>query len=187
MKALFNLAADLEAEFNTMNWRFCFIGGLALQRWGQPRLTMDVDVTLLTGFGGEAAYVDHLTSLYEGRVDNPREFALANRVLLLKSADGIGIDIALGGLPFEEEAVERASIYEFLPGLHLRTCSAEDLIVMKAFADRGQDWVDIEGVLVRQEGELDRDYVKKQLEPLCDLKGSPEIITRLEGLFRKGP
>jgi hypothetical protein len=26
-------------------WRFCFIGGVAVQRWGEPRLTQDVDLT----------------------------------------------------------------------------------------------------------------------------------------------
>jgi hypothetical protein len=32
----------------------------------------------------------------------------------------------------------------------LHTCSAEDLIVLRAFADRSKDWVDIEGVIIRQ-------------------------------------
>ncbi len=26
-------------------WRFCFIGGVAQQRWGEPRLTEDVVLT----------------------------------------------------------------------------------------------------------------------------------------------
>jgi len=25
-------------------WRCCFIGGVAVQRWGEPRLTQDVDL-----------------------------------------------------------------------------------------------------------------------------------------------
>ena len=35
-------------------------GGYTVQRWGEPRLTQDVDITLLTGFGGEESYVDAL-------------------------------------------------------------------------------------------------------------------------------
>lgn len=81
--------------------------------------------------------------------------------------------------------VDRASSFEYPPGISLRTCSAEDLIVMKAFAGRGQDWVDVENVLVRQGHRLDWEYVREQLTPLAELKGEPEIVTRLEVLQRR--
>ena len=51
MKALFHLAAQVQDIFLAQKWRFCFIGGIALQRWGEPRVTVDVDISLLTGFG----------------------------------------------------------------------------------------------------------------------------------------
>jgi hypothetical protein len=51
---------------------------------GRTGLTLDVDCTLLTVFGQEARYVDELLASFTGRVDGPREFALANRVLLLR-------------------------------------------------------------------------------------------------------
>ena len=51
---------------------------MAVQRWGEPRLTQDVDVTLLTGFGGEDAYIDFLLALYPGRRNDSRIFALKN-------------------------------------------------------------------------------------------------------------
>jgi hypothetical protein len=66
-----------------------------------------------------------------------------NRVVLLESGSGIAIDIALGGLPFEAEMVARATREELAPGSFARTVSAEDLIVLKAFADRDRDWIDI--------------------------------------------
>jgi len=45
---------------------------------------------------------------------------------------------------------ERASAFEFEPGVLVRTCSAEDLVVLKVFAGRPQDWIDVEGTIVRQ-------------------------------------
>jgi hypothetical protein len=42
MKSLFEIAAQLESFLVARNWQFCFIGGIALQRWGQPRLTIEV-------------------------------------------------------------------------------------------------------------------------------------------------
>jgi hypothetical protein len=49
-------AADLQAAGDAEGWRYCFIGGLAVQRWGEPRETVDVDLTLLTGFRDEARF-----------------------------------------------------------------------------------------------------------------------------------
>jgi hypothetical protein len=51
---------------------------------------------------------------------------------------------------------------------------------MKSFASRGQDWVDIEGIIVRQTGKLDWDHIQRQLRPLAELKGAPEILQQLE-------
>lgn len=175
---LFQVAVDLQTFCVQHGWRFCFIGGLAIQRWGEPRVTRDVDVTLLTGFGGERHYIETLLKRYLPRMVDAEQFALQNRVLLLRTTTGIGIDVALGGIPFEETLVERATAFDFLPELSLLTCSAEDLIVLKAFADRPRDWEDVQGVIVRQ-ATLDWDYIECQLQPLADAKESPHILERL--------
>jgi hypothetical protein len=48
-------------------WRFCFIGGLAVQRWGEPRLTRDLDVMVLVGFGDLGPHVDRFLGQFESR------------------------------------------------------------------------------------------------------------------------
>ena len=111
MNPLFAAALDLQRFFETRAWRFCFIGGLAVQRWGEPRLTLDVDCTLLTGFGQEARYVEELLTVFPGRVDDPRGFATAHRVLLLYGTARVPLDIALGAMPFEERCIERSSAF----------------------------------------------------------------------------
>lgn len=182
MIEVFQAAADLQNVCLREKWRFCFIGGLALQRWGEPRFTKDADLTLYTGFGGEERYIEILLRHFPSRIADAAEFALLNRVLLLQSSKGVGIDVALGGLEFEATVVERASYFLFPPDLNLLTCSAEDLVVMKSFAERGQDWVDVERILIRQAGKLDWHYIVRQLSPLAALKESPQILTRLEKL-----
>jgi hypothetical protein len=173
-------AAELQHICESQGWRFCFIGGLTLQRWGEPRETIDVDVTLLTGFGGEEKYVQTLLARYEARLPDAAAFALQHRVLLLRAESGVGLDIALGGLPFEESAVARSSLFAFPGNAHIRTCSAEDLVVMKAFAARPRDWLDVEGIIVRQTGKLDWSYIREQLAPLAELKEAPELLDELE-------
>jgi hypothetical protein len=133
----------------------------------------------IIGFGDEDSFIRPWLSRYLPRIPDALEFALANRVLLLKSEDGLGIDVALGALPFEESAVNRSRKIELEDGAMVRVCSPEDLIVMKAFADRPRDWLDLHGILVRQTVDrLDWDYIWQELAPLCELKEQPEITTR---------
>ncbi len=114
-------------------WRFCFIGGLAVQKWSEPRVTDDVDLTLFTGLGTEAPFIDALLALdwVEPRIPRAREFAQTRRVLLLQTKGGVGIDVAMGAFPFEEEAVRRGQEITLLPGRALRLCTAEDLIIRR--------------------------------------------------------
>ncbi len=180
MNEVIRAAADLQTLFVAEAWRFCFIGGVALQRWGEPRETIDVDATLLTGLGREDHFIDTLLRAYEARIADAAGFARTRRVLLLRAPSGVGLDIALGSLPFEESVVDRSSAFTFPPDVSLRTCSAEDLVVLKAFAAREKDWVDVDGVIIRQAGRLDWTYVRAQLGPLAELKEEPEILAELE-------
>lgn len=179
MNPILAAAAEVQAFCRARDWKYCFIGGLANQRWGDPRMTQDVDLTLLTGFGSEASYVDDLLSGFAPRIPDARDFALRHRVLLLSSALGVPIDLSLGAMPFEAAAVERASGWRAGEGLTLLTCSAEDLIVFKAFAGRERDWGDIEGVILRQGPHLDRERIWKELLPLLELKEDREAAPRL--------
>ena len=82
-------------------------------------------------------------------------------------------------MPFEQSAAYRSTAYEFAPGIRLLTASAEDLIVMKAFAFRPRNWADVEGILNRQHGQIDLAYVEMHLGPLLELNEGPEILQRL--------
>ena len=180
MNNVFEAAAELQNVCQSQGWQFCFIGGLALQRWSEPRETVDVDLSLFAGFGQEQRFSEVLLKHFEPRISNAVDFAQQRRVLLLRSTKGVGLDVALAALPYEELLIQRSSYFEYPPGISLRTCSAEDLIVLKAFAGRGQDWVDVERIIVRQTGKLDWDYIREQLRPLAELKGAPEIIDQLD-------
>jgi hypothetical protein len=92
---LLGAALEVSALCRKNGFRFCFIGGVAVQRWGNPRFTVDVDLTLLTGYGREEAFVDALLSELLPRRPDARSFAVANRVLLAKTRSGIDVDVAL--------------------------------------------------------------------------------------------
>ena len=156
-----------------------------MPRWGQVRATRDANVTLLCPFGSEPVAVDRLLAGFKARIAGAREFALRQRVVLLSSSAGVGIDVALGALPFEERCVGRASDWAITPGVVLRTCSAEDLVVLKAFAGRPQDWIDLESVLMRRRRTLDWPLIAEELRPLLELRETPENWEKLEQLRQK--
>jgi hypothetical protein len=47
MIEIFQVALYPRRFFKKRRWKFCFIGGIALQRWGEPRVTQDLNVSLL--------------------------------------------------------------------------------------------------------------------------------------------
>ena len=105
-------ALEIQEFCESRRWRFCFIGGIAVQHWGEARLTPDADLTVFTGLGDEPPYVDALLARFQSRVAQAREFALQRRVLLLRSTQGIPLYVSLGALPFEEKAVSSARLEE---------------------------------------------------------------------------
>lgn len=186
MNKLIEAADEVQRFLDMHRVPFCFIGGFAAQRHAEPRVTRDVDVTILTGLGNEARIIDLMLSHFTPRRDDARDFAMRARVLLLATADDIGIDATLTALPYEAEIIARSSLFEFAPGFHLRTASAEDLLVMKVFAGRPIDWRDVEMILRRYgPNGLDFEYVRTRLAPLVEAKGEPALLEEFERLAKR--
>ena len=185
MNLLVEAALDIERFCRQQNWRFCIIGGLAVQRWGEPRQTRDVVLTVLAPLGAEEDHIEPLIAQYRPRIDDAREFALQHRVVLVETASGIPLDISLGALPYEARVIERGSAFELGSSQSVTTCSPEDLVVLKAFAGRPQDWLDIEGIIARQSAGLDRSLVLVELRSLLELKDDVSAASTLEALFNK--
>jgi hypothetical protein len=76
---IFRAAVDVQEFCTGSQWQFCVIGAVAVQRWGEPRLTQDVDLTILTGFGSEERWIDALLRRFEARRPDARDFALGTR------------------------------------------------------------------------------------------------------------
>ena len=177
---LIRSAIELDSSWRRAGFRFCFIGGMAVQRWGEPRVTRDLDLTLMAEFGAERPVIKQVLLDFEPRIRDAATFAEVNRILLVRDTYGTPIDIALGAMPFEDRSIERATNWEVAAGNSITTCSASDLVVHKAFANRDRDWNDVRGIIVRSPGAIDWDIVEQELRPLAELKNEPAILTRLE-------
>jgi len=180
---IFTSAREIQDFILAQGWDFCFIGGIAVLRWGELRMTQDVDLCLLSGFGNETRYINGFLKNFEARISDAGEFARKHRVLLLRSSGHVAIDVAFSGLDFETRMIEKATLFPFEEGIQLKTCNAEDLIILKAFADRPQDWLDVAGILARQGSGIDRAYCIEMLSQLCLARDNSEIVDRFKWLL----
>jgi len=158
---------------------YAVIGGLAVQYWGEPRFTRNVDILVMVR---EEKWEDFLNSAlkrFSLRIPDGVGFAHQHRVLLLKASDGTPIDISLGIPGYEEEVLRRAvrvSLEGFIP---VNLVSAEDLIIHKCVAGRARDVEDVESILIRQKLALHFRYIRKWLkafEPLIDTHSVTSIF-----------
>jgi hypothetical protein len=81
---------------------------LALQRWGEPRFTQDVDLTILCPFGDEKDASRRLAKSLEPRFDGAIDFSAESRVFLARAGNGVPVDIAYGAIDYEIRCIERA-------------------------------------------------------------------------------
>jgi predicted nucleotidyltransferase len=182
---LFAALRDLVSWFSAEGTQGVVIGGVAASILGRPRTTADVDALVVLD---EALWESFLESGrawgIRPRVDDALEFAGRSRVLLLQhEPSGVDIDVSLGALPFEEVAVREAQSVE-IAGLQVPLPRVEDLVIMKAVAHRGQDLVDIEGLLACHP-EAEVETVREVVRQFSELLEMPEILADLEAVIER--
>ena len=151
------------------------IGGVALSLLARPRFTADVDALLLV----DDDDIPHLIGMAEQeglvpRIPDALAFAQQQRVLLLQHRDSsINVDIALGLLLFEIEAVGRSQVYQ-IATLSLRLPTPEDLIIFKAVAHRPKDLLDIQ-TMIECYPHLDTQYIAERVREFAQLLEMPKV------------
>ncbi len=188
-KALEPLVAPIQAvqglieEFGD---RGIIIGGVAASLLGQPRLTADADAMLLLSLEELPRLLEAARTMgLHPRFADVIEFARRNRVVLLRhEPSGIDVDISLGLLPFEVEAVERSREHR-AGSLRIRLPTPEDLIILKAVAHRPKDMLDIEAV-ISAHPHLDAERIEFWVRQFAELLDLPELWGDLEALLTGG-
>jgi len=156
---------------------YMVIGGIANIVWGEPRATLDIDVTVLVEAARIGAFIDRASVEYRLLIQNPVEFIRETRVLPVEDRTGVRIDVVFGLLPFEEEAVKRAVGVE-IAGRSIRVCTAEDLILMKIISDRPRDLADARAIVGRRRQSLDRKYLEPRIAEMARLLERDDVVTR---------
>lgn len=187
MISLIKESADLQQLFESEGKDFFFVGGLAVQIWGQPRLTTDIDCTIFTNLINEDDQIRDLLRKFKSRFSDEQtalDHARTQRVLLLESRLGTGIDVLLSGLADISEELARSSYQQFTQDISLRICSADSLIAFKTVAGRLQDYADIETVLIKQQ-KLDWGYIDRWLANASEYQDLGENISMLNRMKKE--
>lgn len=125
------------------------IGGMSNAAWGEPRATLDIDLTIWIDENNIPPLLTRLEKEFDLLPDRPLAFMLETHVLPVKTRSGVRIDLIWGNLPYEEEAIKRA-IPMPVSGQSVRFCTAEDMILHKIISSREKNLSDVKWIAVRQ-------------------------------------
>jgi predicted nucleotidyltransferase len=160
---------------------YMLIGGLANAIWGEARTTRDADfkVSVNTSL---AEFRKLVFEHFRERATNIPPRLKSAQVLHIWAMPEVAVDLLVGIFDYERQAIERA-VETDIEGVPTRVCTAEDLVIHKVIADRAKDWIDIEGVLMRQRGKLDINYIRDWLTQFAEALEKPELLTRFNNLY----
>jgi hypothetical protein len=139
------------------------IGGIAVGAWGEPRLTRDIDLKVLIGRDEADRLISQLSASYIFLMPEPREVLQKQAMLFIQDRLGTRIDLLLAETPYDALAIERGRDVEVQPGVRVRMCSPEDLIIYKLISTRLRDHEDVKGIVRRQGDTIDDGYILEWL------------------------
>jgi hypothetical protein len=183
-------AIEVHEVLERLGLPYAIIGGVAVQRWGEPRFTKDIDLAVIAPVEEFMKTIQTLLESFSPRLDDTLEVAQRGRVLTVKTTNGYPVDISFGIPGYEEHVMERTVEHSLSSGQIIRLCSAEDLIIHKAVARRVQDVRDLESVIIRQGKRLDLNYIRYWLAFFAEVLETNEVIDCFErswSQFRSNP
>lgn len=133
---------------------YMVIGGFANLLWGEPRTTRDLDITVDIDLADWNEVEQLCRQVGKFVASDPRELAERTRVVPLVTQGGVPVDLIIGMLTFELDAISRARQVK-LQGRLVSVCTPEDLVVHKIISERPRDLDDVVGILRRQGSAID--------------------------------
>lgn len=152
--------------FEDKNIPYMMIGGYALPFYGRIRTTINLDLAVGIKTEEELIQLCDLLQLidFEATISSP----LNPLIVILDHKEKVEIELWFKphGIVFDDETLRRRRKVKMDVDVEVWIVSPEDFIVNKlARSDRGViDEQDVKSVLVRQEGKLDEEYLKKRAE-----------------------
>ena len=93
---------DVQEFLKKQGVPYMVIGGIGNLVWGEPRLTVDIDITVYISEMRERDFIKEAESRFRILVENPDEFVKKTKVLPIEITEGIKGDIIFALLDYEK-------------------------------------------------------------------------------------
>jgi hypothetical protein len=173
---------ELVSAFERAGIDYMVVGGVAVQVWGQPRFTNDVDIAVAVDPRDPDQLVEALKPMIGKMRPDAPEFVRETGILPFTHVSGLDVDLGVSENPYLLNAIARAVEVD-VNGKPVKFCTAEDLILHKLIADRDQDRKDLNAIFQRQGLDLDRIYLDPLVEQLAESTSRPYILERYHSLL----
>jgi hypothetical protein len=175
MTELERALAEVAAALEHCHLAYMLIGGLAVASTGEPRATLDVDISAWVDPAKIRESADCLCRQLRPIPGDPFAFVEKRRVLPVMTSMQVRADIVFASMPVEREAIRRA-VMKPLAGRLIPVASVEALLIMKLICERQKDLSDARALLRRFRTSLDLSYLMPKLEELAEALAQPDIL-----------
>jgi len=141
---------------------YVLVGGLAVNFYGLPRTTMDIDIILQIEEGEILKLIEFLkrNDFFANAEDLKNALKEKSHFTVQDKKSMIRLDLKGIYSEMDRRTLERRRSFEYR-GTKIYIASAEDTIANKLVFGGEQDLKDAEGILIRQAGKLDMEYLEK--------------------------
>jgi len=175
--------ADIDQRCQAHRIPYAIIGGIAVIIHGAPRVTADIDVTILAEIDTLEQILGVFADDYISLKSNP--LAFFQRCLfvpLQHKTTEVKVDVAAALSGFERLAVKRSQRL-FYYDVEANVCTIEDLIIMKLIAARPKDILDLQTLIPQNRPQLDLRYLRARAKEFIDVERS-DVPEKLEEFLR---
>jgi len=173
---------ELTALLDELHLAYMVIGGVAVGQWGEPRATLDVDLSIWVEPERFESTVEMLAARLPLRTAKPLETARRLRLLPALASNGIPVDLLFAAWPLEKQAIEQA-VERQIGGKPVRIAALDYLLFLKLISDRPKDLADAGALLHRHRGKADLQWLERELSELAESSAQPEILARFQRLL----
>jgi len=168
---------------NKEQYAYLIIGGMAAGILGAPRMTQDIDFCI---FISDEEIKEFLSKANKAGFDfNEKETRkrIKETGAFKISYRECNVDFLIVSTDFEKEALARKQKIN-LYGIDAYFPTPEDLILFKVVPARHIDMSDIEKIIERHLGKLDKKYIMKWAQKLSDEAENMQIYNTLKKLLK---
>lgn len=179
--ALARVLAAVADVLRASGFGWYVFGAQAVLAYGQPRLTADLDITVVAELEQVPELVSRLAAAgFRLQPQATDDFVQRTRVLpFVHEATGIPVDVVLAGPGLEAEFAANAREL-VLVGVTVPVISPEDLVVTKILAGRPKDLGDVAGILREQLSTLDLHRCRRFLSLLEEALSRDDLLPELD-------